>query len=318
MFYIPNLLYPLPFVGQYNGELLPLVFNPRLQLQQSIVRITPQLGLQSVATRLDWSVFSFFSFSFSLCSRVFTTSHCLGYFSFSPAPPSPYYYTTEYTGSPGASSVTTNDSYQGSVSSRSSSSQGHYRHPSSSSSTSSSSHNQAAVYDHSQYDGRTNKRQRVAVPVDPTGHLQPHWMSSANQSQAHSDFTAGMYHQHPHPQMQMSYSSPVSATGRHSGGGGYATTATATTSLTHSQASIATAPSTAPARRHASPTQTGPQKAHGGCQEGEEEEEHFEHGPTELPPRTFAGHSKYNQPKKPGKIPGSAMDYVRLLLIIEC
>lgn len=238
-----------------------------------------------------------------------------GYFSFSSAPPSPYYYASEFTGSPEASPATTNDSYQGSVSSRSSSSQGHYRHPSSSSSTSSSSYNQAAVYDHSQYNGRTSKRQRVVAPVDPTGHLQPHWMGSANQTQAHNDFAAGMYHQHTHPQMQMSYPSPASATGRHPGGG-YTATATAAASLAYPQVSIATAPSSAPAqstRRHASPTQTGQQKTHGGCQEGEEVEEIFEHGPTELPPRTFAGHSKYNPPKKPGKIPGSAMDYLPIL-----
>ncbi|KAF8583969.1 hypothetical protein K439DRAFT_1617059 [Ramaria rubella] len=44
-----------------------------------------------------------------------------------------------------------------------------------------------------------------------------------------------------------------------------------------------------------------------------EEEEPVDHGPTELPPRSYSGKSKYDPPKKPGKIPGSAMDYVRLL-----
>lgn len=43
-----------------------------------------------------------------------------------------------------------------------------------------------------------------------------------------------------------------------------------------------------------------------------EEEERLDHGPTELPPRTYSGKSKYDPPRKPGKIPGSAMDYVRL------
>ena len=46
--------------------------------------------------------------------------------------------------------------------------------------------------------------------------------------------------------------------------------------------------------------------------EYEEEEERVDHGPTELPPRTYSGKSKYDPPRKPGKIPGSAMDYVRV------
>ena len=42
-----------------------------------------------------------------------------------------------------------------------------------------------------------------------------------------------------------------------------------------------------------------------------DDDEHVDHGPTELPPRTYSGKSQYDPPKKPGKIPGSAMDYVR-------
>jgi len=45
----------------------------------------------------------------------------------------------------------------------------------------------------------------------------------------------------------------------------------------------------------------------------EEEEERLDHGPTELPPRTYSGKSKYDQPRKPGKIPGSAMDFLPIL-----
>jgi len=43
------------------------------------------------------------------------------------------------------------------------------------------------------------------------------------------------------------------------------------------------------------------------------QDEPLDHGPTELPPRTYTGQSKYNPPKKPGKIPGSAMDYLPIL-----
>ncbi|KAF8529267.1 hypothetical protein BU17DRAFT_80467 [Hysterangium stoloniferum] len=45
----------------------------------------------------------------------------------------------------------------------------------------------------------------------------------------------------------------------------------------------------------------------------ESQDEPLDHGPTELPPRTYTGQSKYNPPKKPGKIPGSAMDYLPIL-----
>ena len=53
---------------------------------------------------------------------------------------------------------------------------------------------------------------------------------------------------------------------------------------------------------------------HPTSSEYEEEEERLDHGPTELPPRTYSGKSKYDPPRKPGKIPGSAMDYVRRLI----
>jgi len=79
----------------------------------------------------------------------------------------------------------------------------------------------------------------------------------------------------------------------------------------HSQGHGHAAPGMRPtstARRSSPSSNTDSRR--GSNEPDEEEEEPFDHGPTELPPRGYSGQSKYNQPKKPGKIPGSAMDYV--------